>query len=399
MRKSLLLVLCALLALSTNVHAQKRKQAKKTEPEVVLSPEEIAAAELAERQSKHAEEMLANTQIVTFVDSAVVDKDAFITQLRLTSEAGRFMLPDNLFADGSQQPATGRSAYVNGLSNTVLFSAAGDSGVMQLHAAYRNGGQWSKPTPLEGIGQFDYADYPFLLSDGTTLYFAAEGEESIGGLDIFVTRYNNDSHQYVRAENVGFPFNSPANEYMLAIDESIGLGVLATDRRQPDDKVCLYWFIVPASHEVYDLDPDDEEEGLTLRCLAAIERIADTQSDQSAVAEARKRWLETIAKNTHKSNDARHRFAVNDTTVYTDLAQFVSSEAKEKAAMWVKESATLRQLEDELATLRHDYAITHSTKIESRILNLEVQTMQQRSVVKRLMKEYINLENSALGRQ
>lgn len=396
MYKSLLLALCALFALSTNVHAQKRKPTKKIETEVVFTPEETAAAELAERQSKHAEEMLERTQVVTFIDSVVVDKETFITQLRLTDEAGRIMSPDKLFTAGGQQTATGCAAYVNGLSNTVLFSAANEEGIMQLHAAYRNGGQWTKPVPLEGLGDFDYADYPFLLSDGTTLYFAAEGEESIGGLDIFVTRYNNDSHQYVRAENAGFPFNSPANEYMLAIDESIGLGVLVTDRRQPEDKVCLYWFIVPQKHEIYDIDVDDEEAQPSLRSLAALERIADTQSDEQIVKAARNRWYDAMTKSTTTGNRTHYRYVINDSTVYTDLDNFVSQEAKEKAAMWAQESTLLKQLEEELETLRRDYSVTRSEKTGQKILNLEVQTQQQRVVVKQLMIQYQNLENVAL---
>jgi len=28
--------------------------------------------------------------------------------------------------------------------------------------------------------------YPFLMADGVSLYFAADGEESLGGLDIFI---------------------------------------------------------------------------------------------------------------------------------------------------------------------------------------------------------------------
>ena len=62
-------------------------------------------------------------------------------------------------------------------------------------------------------------DYPFMLSDGTTLYFAENGEESLGGYDLFVTRYSSSSHEYLKPENLGMPFNSPYNDYMLVIDE------------------------------------------------------------------------------------------------------------------------------------------------------------------------------------
>ena len=36
----------------------------------------------------------------------------------------------------------------------------------------------------------------------------------MGGYDIFVTRYNSDTDNYLNPENVGMPFNSPFNDYM-----------------------------------------------------------------------------------------------------------------------------------------------------------------------------------------
>lgn len=46
------------------------------------------------------------------------------------------------------------------------------------------------------------------------------------------------------------PFNSPANDYMYAIDEFNNIGWFASDRYQPDNKVCIYVF-VPNSSKKY----------------------------------------------------------------------------------------------------------------------------------------------------
>lgn len=86
-------------------------------------------------------------------------------------------------------------------------------------------------------------NYPFMMPDGTTFYFAATGEESIGGYDIFVTRFDSESGSFLKAENIGMPFNSTANDYMYAIDEFNDIGWFATDRSQPEGKVCIYIFI------------------------------------------------------------------------------------------------------------------------------------------------------------
>ncbi|MFR3186749.1 MAG: hypothetical protein ACLTOV_01045 [Phocaeicola sp.] len=41
---------------------------------------------------------------------------------------------------------------------------------------------------------------------------------------------------------MGMPFNSPYNDYMYALDDFNNLGWFATDRFQPEGKVCIYVF-------------------------------------------------------------------------------------------------------------------------------------------------------------
>ena len=69
-----------------------------------------------------------------------------------------------------------------------------------------------KATGLEEVGTD--LNYPSMNSDGITLYFAAKGEASLGGYDIFITRYDAEDGSYLKPDNMGLPFNSPFNEYM-----------------------------------------------------------------------------------------------------------------------------------------------------------------------------------------
>lgn len=384
MRKLFLFVSMSFILGSLSALAQKKEPAK------TLTPEEIAAQELEERRSMHAEEMLENTRKVCFIDSLVVDKDAFLSRLRLTKDAGRFTDPNSL-SRSAEHPETGRAGFVNSMSTAVYFSAADASGNIVLQTAYRTGKGWSAPQPISELTGFSYMDYPFLCSDGVTLYFSAEGEESIGGLDVFVTRYNNNSRQFVRPENVGFPWNSTANDYLLAIDETAGIGALVTDRRQPDDKVCIYWFIAQNfdKRSNYAYDEDDEEAMEHLRNYAAIMSIAQTQSlaSKQTIAQAKDQWakaLETVNSSTVKNN----RYIINDAIVYNDLTEFKVANARAVAAKWTESSSQLNEMLERLDKLREDYAMSHSSKLESEIRNLEVQTVQLRLQIGALAKEF-----------
>ena len=73
-------------------------------------------------------------------------------------------------------------------------------------------------------------NYPYMLSDGVTLYFASKDTNGLGGYDIYVTRYNTHTNTYTTPENLGFPYNSSANDYLMVIDELQQVGYFATDR-------------------------------------------------------------------------------------------------------------------------------------------------------------------------
>ena len=85
--------------------------------------------------------------------------------------------------------------------------------------------------------------FPFLMADGVTLYYASDNPElSLGGYDIFFSRRDGDT--FMQPQNMGMPYNSPANDYLLAIDEITGTGWWATDRNSPDsDSLTIYRFI------------------------------------------------------------------------------------------------------------------------------------------------------------
>lgn len=390
---SIILLLFAFV-LVTPSYAQNRGKSTKNHKVATLTPEEILAQEREEALAKRVEEMLANTREVMFIDSLVVGKDEFLSHLRLTKEAGRFTQPQSLFSDTTDRQM-GQAAYVNALSSAVYFAVSDTADVPRLHAAYRSGQQWSVPMPLEGLDGFTCQDYPFILSDGTTLYFSAEGDETIGGRDIFATRYNAETRRYVRPYNVGFPFNSSANDYLLAIDESVGIGCLVTDRRQPDDKVCIYWFVAQSSYESYDLDADDEDEHTTLLDYANLTSIAATQTDHETVRTAREQWQSALSSQ-HTDHDGVCRFVISDQIVYHSLEQFTDGSARTLASEWMENQRQLEALLDRLDGLRQEYAVIKGERLAQQIRNCEVQVQQVRAIISQRAKDFRRAEHEAL---
>ncbi len=316
---------------------------------------EIAAANRAGKSTERLEadlaranmgqDMLRGTEKVVFVDSFTVDRSHVLEALKFSPQVGSLVSMESAKASFSQLPTEfGQTAFINELADRIYFAATDTAGTAKgLWSAYRNGKKWGTPSPLSGLDDAEAdRDYPFVMPDGLTLYFAAQGDESLGGYDIFVTRYNTDTRQFLKAENMGMPFNSPANDYLMGIDEQNGLGWFVTDRNQPADKVCVYVFIPSTTRDVYELTSSNEEE---VKRAARIASIADTQTDNAAVKEALKK-LQSVKAATASTGSKAHRYVINDHTVYTSLSQF-----KSEAARRIAEQAdeTFEQLEAKLA--------------------------------------------------
>ena len=90
---------------------------------------------------------------------------------------------------------------------------------------------------------------------------------------------------------MGFPFNSPFNDYMYAIDDFNDLGWFASDRYQPEGKVCVYVFAPNNSKRVYDYDTTDPA---LLTNVAMLNGIRHTWNDADKVRIAKQQLAQVM---------------------------------------------------------------------------------------------------------
>lgn len=343
------------------------------------------------KRYERAENMLQATEGIVFVDSMVVDKNQILPNLPLSDEAG--------FLRNSQeihQQAHGRSVrvgkwtYINALRNYMLFSASDSVQHLRLFSAHKLGDTWTQPLPIKGIeSKYAEPDYPFVLSDGTTIYFAAQGEESIGGYDLFVTRYDAKTRQYQQPASLGMPFNSPANDYFYAIDPLLNLGVLVSDRNQAEGKVCIYTFIVPEQRK----SPNTTER-LALVQSAQIHNIVQTQqSAQGEIAQLRQK-LQRL-HNSPNGGKENFTFILNNTQVYTSFQQFRHQEAKIMAQEWLSTQEQLQALQQRHHQTQARYAQERSKNFVLLLNQQEKELHDLRQRIKTLAQNIRKLENSS----
>ncbi len=326
-------------------------------------------------------DMLRGTERVTFIDSIVVSRKDMLQRLQLSANAGKVVcLKDVLSEEQLRSGQYGQAGYINELNDRVIFSKSDSTGCANnLHIAYRVGNGWSAPTPLEGMHDVSCEqDFPFMMPDGVTLYYGAQGEESLGGYDIFVTRYNPDTKQYLKAENIGMPFNSPANDYLLAIDESTQIGFLLTDRNQKPDSVCIYAFIPNATRDIYEMSDANKKRVIH---AAMLHSISETQTDQEITKSALQRLNQLRAQaQSASTSQGKHLYVINDHTIYTSLNEFRSETARRIAQQADEIRQKLQQLlvrQDELQKKAFSAKLTQSDKDELRETNAQIPTLQK----------------------
>ena len=376
---SLLLFLCPL----AESNAQ-RKTNKKTAVKTAAKTQRANSSETTKQPSdvnvKMFESMVPSTAKLMFIDSVVVDKKDFLNSLPLNKESGKLTYFNSFFNANKEVNTT---VYINEFNNRSYY-AEGDSTQSSIYTIDKLGNKWSKPVKISEINdEFKNSDYPFLCSDGVTLFFGAKGPKSMGGYDIFMTRYNGDDGTWYEPENYGLPYNSTANDYLLAIDDYDQLGWLVTDRRQEEGKVCIYTFVPTTPRQNFENDDLTKKQ---LNSFARILKIEDTWQFGNREA-ALKRVEDLKKRNTQgKKVTSNINFVINDNVTYHSISEFKSSSAREKYKQLVALQDKYNQNIATLQQLRDDYAKNRMEDLAKDILFYEKEVEQQAISIKDLKK-------------
>ena len=79
-------------------------------------------------------------------------------------------------------------------------------------------GQWGLPQNIgTNINTKYREDFPWLSTDGRTLYFSSEGHSSMGGFDLFKSIWDDDEKKWSKPINLGYPLNSADDERQISI--------------------------------------------------------------------------------------------------------------------------------------------------------------------------------------
>ena len=346
---------------------------------------EPAKAELAALRIKAR--MLKYVEIVTVIDSFVVSKQQLLDTYKISLNSGKIGMNAN----------KNGIIYENEMGNKRILSEKNGE-YMQLYTQSKLLDGWGELEAIQSLNTDCNLNFPFLMGDGTTLYFASDGEGTLGGYDIFVTRYDSEDNTYLRPSNIGVPFNSTANDYLFAIDEFNHLGWFVTDRNQPEDKVCVYVFIPNESKETYNFEAYGTK---FMKDVATLQSIRTTWTNEAEVSRAKQK-LAQLMQEGYKEKSRKHdfKFVVNDNHTYTTLSNFQSKKAHDMFCQIQVKEKDLNNTQKALEQKRLAYEKeiwTGKKELIPSILELEKHILTLTKEIKLLTNEVRKLETEELG--
>lgn len=331
--------------------------------------------------------MIRNTNKVCVIDSFIVSKEELFNSYITDASTGSFSSYSEFFNQEIQG-----DVFLPEMENSVVFSRQ-ENGKFKLYQSFRSFDSWVDESAINGLESDGDLRYPFIQNDGITIYYADNGSNSIGGYDIFVSRYNSSTDRYLVPENIGMPFNSPANDYLYVIDEVNNLGWFATDRRQPEDTVCIYVFIPDERRSKYNYEGGDTA---AIHNAARLMSIKETQTDLEEVRAARQRLTLLAYDIRDKEKQIENLFVIDDLTDYRSENDFQSPEARTLYLRWLELKQTYSDNAKKLDNMRTKYyqsSKQDKDNMKQQLLELENSVL---AVEESIIKMEIEIRNTEI---
>lgn len=335
--------------------------------------------------------MVSNTEDIQIIDSLIVDKADFLSAYKLSRSSGKLDYFKSVFSSNKPVEST---VYFNEKETKIYYGQPDSSFVYALFSMEKLLEKFGDEKKLSknNFGIAGDVNYPYVMTDGVTIYFAAKDEESIGGYDLFVSRYNMNNDTYLTPERLNMPFNSIYDDYLMVIDEEKGVGWFASDRLQIGDKVCIYTFIPNTS--VKTVESDDEAYMANRARISSIKKSWIEGKDyRSLISLARKAPVEEVVINKD------FEFVINDKYTYYNWSDFKSKAARDNYFKVIQLKNELKALLENLDNQRNNYISSSQEgkrRLTSIILDLEKKQEQIQNSIPALEVQARNQEIQVL---
>lgn len=133
--------------------------------------------------------------------------------------------------------------FINEHEDRIIF--ASDDNGLDIYESFKDPetGKWSKPSPFHSSINSEFnEDSPYLSPDEQMLYFCSDRPGGLGGFDVYVSRFNPEDFSWSEPENMGWPINSPNDEFHFKMNSNQTSGYFVSNRLHTFGDYDIYFF-------------------------------------------------------------------------------------------------------------------------------------------------------------
>lgn len=238
-------------------------------------------------------------------------------------------------------------SYTTSLGDRRIYS---DS-LHHLYTTSKLVDEWSEPEQLPFDGE-----NPFLAGDGITIYYSQARPDGLGGKDLYMSRLNTATHTYLQPTMLGMPYSSLNDDLFFGENDLTGRGVFVS--RKDSNTVLLYRFLV-SDEKHYMRGQDEESQRLMARRMTVrqLKNETPTAQNNEEFASFSPMFLQDDSVPV-----SDFRFVLNDSTVYTNLADFRSDKARALCRRLLAAQKELEHKSRDLDKQRRIYSASESAE-------------------------------------
>jgi len=148
-------------------------------------------------------------------------------------------IPNQL--DSSSVSGISRALYAPDGEERIFFSAEDQEGIRNIYMTELMDTVWTCPVLLnEHMTSVSNEIYPMISPDGRQMYFASSGLYGVGGYDIYVSEWSDETGDWSVPVNMGFPYSSPSDDFLLVNTSDDSHTIFASNRDCSADSVWVY---------------------------------------------------------------------------------------------------------------------------------------------------------------
>lgn len=219
-------------------------QYEKYKPEASKKDKESALVDRFIQQCKDGKTLVSSFTDISVVQRSVLPRTEFHRNYDLAEFGGKIIVkPEDFMSEEDKKRDAKFLMYFQQSSDLIYYASYSEKNTTGKDLYFIQKlptGGWSEPSKLPNTINTDFdEDYPFIHPEGSTLYFASKGHNSMGGYDIFKTERRGDG-TWTPPVNMEFAINTPWDDFMFITDLEESSAWFASNRETSNTQVTVY---------------------------------------------------------------------------------------------------------------------------------------------------------------